>query len=332
MQLKWLTVALLLVISSVVAQDGTKSITDNIVENPRLKTISSIISANPGISKVFGGKDNMTLLAPSDDAIQDFAFPQNADDIEKFLRYHVINRAASVKDLTDLQYPNTYLTDDVDLPDDAGQVIVVEPEGSSNNATLSDGLNEAKIVDGDLEANNGFIHVIDKVLTPPKSPSETARQVEELSTFANTLITKDQLSIIDDPKEVTIFAPNNEAFNQLPKSTIDSDKIKDILKYHVVKGVLYARLITNGTRPKTEKGGEVMITVDGDKISVNKAKVIRTDILTDNGVIHIIDTVLDPDSPEAKQAKSSASSIEIFSNLKLNAAAFACVFVFFLLY
>jgi len=332
MQLKRLTVALLLVISSVVAQDGTKSITDNVVENPRLKSISNLISANPGISKVFNEKDKqMTLLAPSDDAIQDFAFPQNAEDIEKFLRYHVIDKAAKVKDLIDQQYPHTYLTKDVDLPDDAGQVIVVEPEGS-NNATLSDGLNKAKIVDGDLEAKNGFIHIIDKVLTPPNSPSETARKVDDLSTFVNTLITKDQLSIIDDAKEVTIFAPNNDAFNQLPKSTIDSDKIKDILKYHVVKGVLYSRLITNGTRSKTSEGGEVMITVEGDNISINKAKVIRTDILTDNGVMHVIDTVLDPDSPEAKQAKSSASSIEIFSNLKFNAAAFACVFAFFLLY
>jgi uncharacterized surface protein with fasciclin (FAS1) repeats len=310
---------------SVIAQDANKSIRDNVLENENLKSFSGLISANEGVAKVFDGKEPMTLLAPSDSAIESFGssnFPQDAKEIEKILRYHVVNKAAKVDELVEHKYPNTFLTEGVKLPDKAGQVVVVTPKGNGN-ATISDGINEANIVEGDLLAQNGVIHVIDTVLMPPRSPSETARSIEELSTFSDTLISKEQLSTVDDAKEITIFAPDNNAFSQLSKSTLESDGMKDILKYHVVKGVFYSRVVTNGTKSKTSEGKDVLITVDGDNVSVNDAKVIRADILTNNGVMHIIDTVLDPN------VKSSASSIETFSGVGLSAIAIACVFVFF---
>jgi len=325
MQLKQLITVLLMIVSSVIAQDANKSLRDNVAENPQLKSLSALISANEGIAKVFSEEGPMTLLAPSDSAIEYFGssnLPQDAKEIEKILRYHVVNKAANVTELIDHKYPNTFLTEGVNLPDKAGQVVVVTPKGSKN-ATISDGINEAKIVQGDLAAKDSYIHVIDTVLMPPKSPSETARQVEDLSTYVNTLITKDQLSTIDDAKEITIFAPNNDAFGQLSKSVLESDGIKDILKYHIVKGVLYFRVITNGTKSKTSQGDDVLITVDGEDVSVNGAKVVRADILTNNGVMHIIDTVLDPKSKSAPDAKSSASSIETVSGV----VAFVCVFV-----
>ncbi len=97
----------------------------------------------------------------------------------------------------------------------------------------------------------------------------------------------------------TVFAPTDEAFNKLPAGTVDAllkdpEKLKTILLYHVVAGKDMAADVTKLKSVKTVEGGSVKIHVMGDKVMVNNADVVKTDIVCDNGVIHVIDAVLMP--------------------------------------
>jgi len=96
----------------------------------------------------------------------------------------------------------------------------------------------------------------------------------------------------------TVFAPDDDAFAKLPAGTVDSllrdiPKLKDILTYHVVAGKVMSADVAGLTSAKTVQGKELSIdTKDG--VKVNEAKVIKADIEGDNGVIHVIDSVLIP--------------------------------------
>jgi uncharacterized surface protein with fasciclin (FAS1) repeats len=96
----------------------------------------------------------------------------------------------------------------------------------------------------------------------------------------------------------TVFAPNDEAFAKLPKSTVDDllkdiPKLKAVLTYHVVSGKVMAADVAKMNRAKTVQGQEVKIDASYG-VRINDAKVIKADIVTDNGVIHVIDKVLMP--------------------------------------
>jgi uncharacterized surface protein with fasciclin (FAS1) repeats len=96
----------------------------------------------------------------------------------------------------------------------------------------------------------------------------------------------------------TVFAPNDEAFAKLPKGTVESllkdiPKLTAVLTYHVVAGKVMAADVVKLKSAKTVQGQEVMIDASNG-VKVNDATVIKADIATDNGVIHVIDKVLLP--------------------------------------
>lgn len=96
----------------------------------------------------------------------------------------------------------------------------------------------------------------------------------------------------------TVFAPTDEAFAKLPEGTVDGllkdiPQLKKILTYHVVSGRVMAADVTKLKSAKTVEGSEVAI--DASKgVKVNDSTVTTPDVAADNGVIHIIDTVLIP--------------------------------------
>ena len=115
---------------------------------------------------------------------------------------------------------------------------------------------------------------------------------------------------------LTVFAPTDEAFAKLPKGTLQSllkpenkKKLISILSYHVVPGRVLAKNVKNG-RVKTLNGSSFEIRVDEVGVTVNKAKVVATDVMASNGVIHVVDAVIMPPSSSSSrgsQAKSSQS-------------------------
>jgi uncharacterized surface protein with fasciclin (FAS1) repeats len=99
----------------------------------------------------------------------------------------------------------------------------------------------------------------------------------------------------------TVFAPTDEAFAKLPAGTLESllkpenkAKLAAILTYHVVAGKVMAKDVVNLKDAKTVNGQTAKISVNGGTVMVDNAKVLKTDIATTNGVIHVIDSVILP--------------------------------------
>ena len=100
----------------------------------------------------------------------------------------------------------------------------------------------------------------------------------------------------------TVFAPTDEAFAKLPKGTVESllkpenkAKLVAILTYHVVPGKVMAADVVKLKEAKTVEGSTVDIKVVDGSVMVDGAKVVKTDIVTSNGVIHVIDAVILPE-------------------------------------
>ncbi|MEH2169078.1 MAG: fasciclin domain-containing protein [Nostoc sp.] len=96
----------------------------------------------------------------------------------------------------------------------------------------------------------------------------------------------------------TVFAPTDEAFNKLPAGTVDAllqdiPKLKKILTYHVVSGKVLAADVVKLKTAKTVEGSDVKIDASNG-VKINDATVATADVAADNGVIHVIDTVLIP--------------------------------------
>jgi len=98
----------------------------------------------------------------------------------------------------------------------------------------------------------------------------------------------------------TVFAPTDEAFAKLPEGTVASllkpenkQKLTQILTYHVIPAKVMAKDVKAG-QVKTVNGKEVKVSITDHGVSINQAKVIKTDIGASNGVIHVIDHVILP--------------------------------------
>lgn len=126
---------------------------------------------------------------------------------------------------------------------------------------------------------------------------DTAVGAGNFKTLAAALTAAGLISTLKGPGPFTVFAPTDEAFAKIPKAQLDAllaDKAKltAVLTYHVVAGKVMAKDVKAG-KVKTVQGSELTVTTVGG-VMVDNAKVIGTDIVADNGVIHVIDSVLMP--------------------------------------
>ena len=136
---------------------------------------------------------------------------------------------------------------------------------------------------------------------------ETASANEAFKTLVTAVKAAGLVETLSEPGPFTVFAPNDEAFAKLPQDTIegllkDVPKLKQLLTYHVVADKMMAAEVSKHASAKTLEGRNVGIATNNG-IKINDAKVIKTDIACDNGVIHVIDTVLT--LPGAKSATKS---------------------------
>lgn len=117
-------------------------------------------------------------------------------------------------------------------------------------------------------------------------------------TLVTALKAADLVDTLKGPGPFTVFAPTDEAFAKIPKAKLDAllkDKARltKVLTYHAVAGKVMAMDVKPG-KVKTLEGESITITDKNGVLKVNNAKILKTDIVADNGVIHAIDTVLMP--------------------------------------
>jgi uncharacterized surface protein with fasciclin (FAS1) repeats len=126
---------------------------------------------------------------------------------------------------------------------------------------------------------------------------DTAVSAGNFKTLAAALQAAGLVDTLKGPGPFTVFAPTDEAFAKIPKADLDAllkdkDKLAAVLTYHVVPGKVMAKDVKPGT-VKTVEGSELTVTTRGG-VMVDQAKVTATDIVADNGVIHVIDSVVLP--------------------------------------
>jgi uncharacterized surface protein with fasciclin (FAS1) repeats len=126
---------------------------------------------------------------------------------------------------------------------------------------------------------------------------DTAVAAGQFKTLATALQAAGLVETLKGPGPFTVFAPTDEAFAKIPKSDLDAllkDKAKltAVLTYHVVSGKVLAKDVKAG-KVKTVQGSELTVAT-GNGVMVDGAKVVKTDIVADNGVIHVIDSVVMP--------------------------------------
>ena len=126
---------------------------------------------------------------------------------------------------------------------------------------------------------------------------DTAVAAGSFKTLATALQAAGLVDTLKGKGPFTVFAPTDEAFAKLPKADLDAllkDKAKltAVLTYHVVPGKVMAKDVKAG-KVKTVQGSELTIVTSGG-VMVDNAKVTATDIVADNGVIHVIDSVVVP--------------------------------------
>ena len=129
---------------------------------------------------------------------------------------------------------------------------------------------------------------------------DTAKSVGTFKTLTAALDAADKTAMLKEKGPYTVFAPTDEAFAALPKGTVEDllkpenkEKLGKILAYHVLSGKVSAADVKT-MKAKTANGAELNIVVKDGTVMVNDAKVVKADVVADNGIIHVIDKVLMP--------------------------------------
>ena len=126
---------------------------------------------------------------------------------------------------------------------------------------------------------------------------DTAVSAGNFKTLATALKEADLIDTLKGAGPFTVFAPTDAAFAKLPPDQLrallaDKDKLTEVLTYHVVPGVVMSKDVKAGS-VKTVEGSALRVTTMGG-VKVNDANVTAVEIVADNGVIHVIDTVVMP--------------------------------------
>ncbi len=129
---------------------------------------------------------------------------------------------------------------------------------------------------------------------------QTAAANGSFKTLLAAIETAGLTSTLNGAGPFTVFAPTDAAFAKIPETTLktvlaDKTKLASILTYHVIPGKVLSKEVSAMTEAKTVQGSSVAIQAKHD-VMINNAKVTAADIECSNGVIHIIDTVLMPQS------------------------------------
>jgi transforming growth factor-beta-induced protein len=287
----------------------------------RLDTFMTAMNKNNGGMEE--GK-TYTIFAPTTEAFIKFFADSgltaeeflSQDGLAKVLSYHIAEGSLKAADIIAAGKVKTL----------EGSDITVTTKGSD---VLLNG--KAKVIQADLMASNAVIHIIDAVLMPPAKPAplknivEIAAGDERFSTLVAAVKQAGLVETLSGPGPFTVFAPTNDAFAALlaklgitAEELLASPDLKSILTYHVVAGKVTAADVVKLSKATTVNGKDIMIEVkDGNVILNGSIKVIITDIMASNGVIHVIDGVLLPpaDPKPAPSIVEIATSNPDFSTL-----------------
>jgi len=278
----------------------TNTIVQNALQVPELSTLVSILKLPDyaAILKALNSPGNYTVFAPTNDAFASAGLdPSEVQYVTDILLYHVLGARVYSRQLKALQFPATLLTDP-DRVSLGGKAQVLEVSKSRSVVTITFGVPGAKnttatVVLSDVECSNGVVHVIDRVLLFPGRTSVVATNAG-LDALVKAVASVGLVKVVDNTSSLTIFAPTDAAFSKV--GPVDPSVLTRVLEYHVVPAVAFSTDLKDGEQLPTVNGNKLVVQFDEDGVYINDAKVLIPNVLTANGVVHVIDTVLIPPS------------------------------------
>ena len=286
--------------------DTATSVVDVIAGRDDLTTLATAIETAALVGALDDSTATFTVFAPADSAFA--ALPAGAlddllddpNELAGLLRYHVVAGALAAADLTDGMRLATLQGDSLTVTVTSAGVFV----------------DSAAVTVPDLAADNGVVHVIDGVLMPamPADTSDGGEEVDTTTVFdviaasdvhatlETALIAAGLDGALDDSTAMlTVFAPTDAALAALDQDSLaavlddPSGRLADLLRAHVVAGVLTADSLTDGRQLVALSGDTLVVAVGaGGAVSVDGVVVAMADLTAGNGVVHVVGEVLVP--------------------------------------
>jgi len=273
----------------------------DVIVNSDVHNLLEAAVGTAGLVDALSGEGPFTVFAPTDDAFLALAGALGASaedllalpELSDILLYHVIGAQVLSTDLTDGATATTLLGEDV--------TVTINDDGIF--------INDAQVTVADIVTDNGVVHVIDAVLLVPEPPY-TVVDVIVNSDVHNLLeaavLEADLAGALSGEGPFTVFAPTDDAFIALAgalgvtaEDLLALPELTDILLYHVIGAQVLSTDLSDGATATTLNGADVTVEIDcAGGIFINDAQVTVADIVTDNGVVHVIDAVLLPPTPE----------------------------------
>jgi uncharacterized surface protein with fasciclin (FAS1) repeats len=278
----------------------------------RFTTLLAAIEA-ADLSDDLVGEGPFTVFAPTnaafdllpEGALDDLLLPENQDLLIDIVSFHAYDGELRAADVIALGGTAATMLNDKDLRIDVidGSVIL-----------SFEGNREALVIETDILATNGVIHVIDAVLDPDDATEDivdTAVANGNFTTLVTAVTAADLVDTLKGDGPLTVFAPTDAAFDALPEGTLeallaDIPTLTNILRYHVYNGSVLAAdaIALDGMDVGMLNGADMSVDVDVADVVLNlggnrPATVTITNVLCSNGTIHVIDAVLDPDDAPA---------------------------------
>lgn len=276
------------------ADDDGQTIVEIAQATPDLSTLVTALQAADLVSTL-NGNGPFTVFAPVNSAFAALDQDQvarllEADNqalLQKVLTYHVVPGRILAADLTDGQTVTTV----------EGSTLTINLDGGAS-------VNGVDIIDTDITASNGVVHLIDGVLTQNLDVTDVA----VLQGFDTLVAALGAAGLVDDLQAdgpFTVFAPTEQAFADLlttlgatAEQLLARSDLGDILRYHVVAGEAFASDLSNGQVLNTLGGGTLTVNISGSTVSLiganNTVAVVVPNVDVSNGVIHAINGVLLP--------------------------------------
>jgi uncharacterized surface protein with fasciclin (FAS1) repeats len=280
------SIILIFILSTTLVFAQHKTIVETAVEAGIFTTLVKAVQ-EAGLVEALSDPGPLTVFAPTDEAFAEIpaetlnALLQDKEKLTAVLTYHVV--AGNLLG-AQVMRKNSIIT----------------LHGGALSVDVSDGIkvDDANIIETDIRTSNGRIHVIDKVLMP-KNIVETAVGAGIFNTLVTAVQEAGLVEVLSGPGPFTVFAPTDAAFAKVPASVLneilaDKEQLTQVLTYHVVPGKLMAGDVLAMDKIKTVQGNEITVNYDCSGVMVDNALVINTDIVTSNGVIHVIDGVILP--------------------------------------
>ncbi|MBK9254696.1 MAG: fasciclin domain-containing protein [Saprospiraceae bacterium] len=275
---------------------ASNTVVDIIVNSPDHNTLEAAVIA-ADLADVLSGDGPFTVFAPTDAAFA--ALPEGVLDallsdpqgaLTDILLYHVVDDNLTSTDIFNL------------ISQGFPYFVTLNGKTVTITASLEGAfINNAKITVTDIIADNGIVHVIDAVLIAPDSTIiDVVRNSDVHNILELALDSAGVSDILSGYGPFTLFAPTDAAFEALPEGTIEAllqdpeGLLSEILAYHVIGGSALSTDLFDSQSIITLAGKPIKVTINNEGIFINDAKVIIADIVTDNGVVHVIDAVLIP--------------------------------------